>query len=376
MIPIRALGVGLAVGTITTPCAAQVALSLDGAATRVAYTDVPAASAFTVTPMLQVTRPLVSLFAVGSFSQVDGSGWSLQGTTSGSVFTPGGAGIRLEVGGLASGSTHGDGNGSAALSGRARLHWVGSRAGVWAGGGLGGAWNSLQWRTTREASGGAWLRAAPLTLIASATPTWIGDSLRFIDTEGTVRLVRGAVELAAFGGLRHWSRPSGVGSDAWAGVSGVVWLGPNVGIVGGGGAYPTDYGQGLPGGSYVTLGIRVATRRPAEAERAREPFRRPELTLPRRVVPAFEVRPLGDGRRMVRIEAPAARRVEVMGDFTEWKPVALRRGSGSAWTVALPIRPGTYRMNIRIDGGTWSVPPGVTALQDDFGGSVGILRVE
>ena len=63
-----------------------------------------------------------------------------------------------------------------------------------------------------------------------------------------------------------------------------------------------------------------------------------------------------------------------MGEFTDWRPVALHR-SGSDWTATLTVAPGTYRMNVRIDGGAWAVPPGVTALEDDFG-VVGILRIE
>jgi hypothetical protein len=323
--------------------------------------------------MLQVSRPLAWFAATGAVSQVE-TAWSLQGTASGSLFTRRFSGFQLEGGGLASGSTHEDGTSTSALQARARLHLTGNAAGGWAGGQLGTAWNSVQRQATRSGEVGAWAQSAPFTLVASAAPTWIGDSLRFVDGEAMVRVVRGRVELAAFGGLRHWQEPEDVGTDVWGGASAAVWLSRHLAIVGGGGSYLADYGQGFPGGSYVTLGIRVATRRPAEPEPVSEPLRRLPLTLPRSVVPAFEVRTVAGNRRLVRLRAPQARTVELMGEFTDWRPVALHR-SGSDWTATLTVAPGTYRMNLRIDGGAWAVPPGVTVLEDDFG-VVGILRIE
>jgi len=354
--------------------AAQVSAWIDGAGTRVAYSGVPGASALSVSPTLQVTRPLAWFAATGAFSQLE-EDWSLQGTASGSLFTRRFSGFQLEGSALASGSTHEDGTSTNALRGRARLHWTRGAAGVWAGGQLGTAWNSVRRQSTRLGDVGAWARAAPFTLVVTAMPTWIGDSLRFVDGDAAVRLVRGSLELAAFGGLRHWREPEDVGTDAWGGASAAVWLSQHLAIVGGGGSYLADFGQGFPGGSYVTLGIRVATRRPAEAEPVSEPLRRLPLTLPRSVVPAFEVRTVAGNRRLLRLRAPHARRVELMGEFTDWKPVALQRSGGSDWTATLTVPPGIYRMNVRIDGGAWAVPPGVTALEDDFG-VVGILRIE
>jgi hypothetical protein len=100
------------------------------------------------------------------------------------------------------------------------------------------------------------------------------------------------------------------------------------------------------------------------------------LTLPERVVPAFEVRTISGHRRLIRVRAPGARTVELMGDFTGWMPVILERSErGSAeWALLRSIPPGIYRLNLRVDGGAWGVPPGITALNDDFG-PVGILKI-
>ena len=47
-----------------------------------------------------------------------------------------------------------------------------------------------------------------------------------------------------------------------------------------------------------------------------------------------------------------------------------------AWSVALPIERGKYQMNIRINGGQWTVPPGLLTMADEFGGAVGLLVIE
>jgi hypothetical protein len=42
----------------------------------------------------------------------------------------------------------------------------------------------------------------------------------------------------------------------------------------------------------------------------------------------------------------------------------------------LPLKPGKYQMNLRIDGGNWLVPPGLLSMSDEFGGTVGLLVIE
>ena len=75
------------------------------------------------------------------------------------------------------------------------------------------------------------------------------------------------------------------------------------------------------------------------------------------------------------VHAPLATQVEVTGDFSNWEPVALSRTGSGEWSAVLPLSRGTYRFNVRIDGGAWIVPAGVSRLNDEFGGDVGLLRV-
>jgi hypothetical protein len=96
---------------------------------------------------------------------------------------------------------------------------------------------------------------------------------------------------------------------------------------------------------------------------------------------AAEVTPLfaavrDDSTRVrFRVRLPAASTVRVSGEPTRWVPVAMVRGKDGWWETALPVAPGTYRMNVSIDNAVWSPPPGVPVSRDEFGGLVGLVTV-
>jgi hypothetical protein len=367
------------------PLSAQMTAAIDGTGSRITYAGANGLSTVSLSPTLEWLTPSASFTAGGSFSQFTGGGWTLQGSTAGSLFTPAFAGFRGELAGGGVGSTYQDGSSAGEILGRGRLHWLETHGGAWIGGAIGGGWNGLGWQTDRRADLGAWLRRNGVTLAARAAPTWLGDSLRFLDADLTLRSVTGPVELSAFGGSRHWSRPGGAAGSTWGGGSGAVWFGPHLSLVAAGGSYPVDYAQGLPAGTYVSLGLRLASRRSGrdtpQPVAARVPEARngpPSAINPRLRTPAvatFEVRASGAGRQTFRVNAPAARTIELMGDFTQWRAVRLLRASDGTWSVTLPVSPGVYRMNVRVDDRSWGVPPGVPALTDDFGGVVGLLQV-
>jgi len=50
--------------------------------------------------------------------------------------------------------------------------------------------------------------------------------------------------------------------------------------------------------------------------------------------------------------------------------------SGAVWRLSMPIARGTHQINLRVNGGRWLVPPGLTPITDEFGGAVGLLVVE
>lgn len=82
----------------------------------------------------------------------------------------------------------------------------------------------------------------------------------------------------------------------------------------------------------------------------------------------------GDERRL-RIRAVNADTVEITGDFSDWDAVPLTRAPDGWWETSLTLSPGIHRMNVRLNGGHWIVPEGMTSIADDFGGEVGLLVV-
>jgi hypothetical protein len=100
-------------------------------------------------------------------------------------------------------------------------------------------------------------------------------------------------------------------------------------------------------------------------------------TVPAGPIESFSVGPSADRRhRTIAVRARAAGSVEITGDFTGWRPVQLTRGRDGRWMAALPITPGTHEMALRLDGGPWIVPPGLTIIRDEFGGTSGLLVVK
>ena len=81
------------------------------------------------------------------------------------------------------------------------------------------------------------------------------------------------------------------------------------------------------------------------------------------------------GEYVFSVRLPQARVVEVSGDFNNWHAVKLEQTRPGIWEVVLPVSPGTYRMNLRVDGERWIAPPGTTAVDDEFNGRVGLVIV-
>jgi hypothetical protein len=112
-------------------------------------------------------------------------------------------------------------------------------------------------------------------------------------------------------------------------------------------------------GRFVRVGLRVdmvGSRRP-------DPLPPPAPTMSA----ATAVIDVSQGMPRLVVRAPDSDRIEVMGDFTAWQPKAMSRSAGGQWTF--PVRAGVLRFNIRIDGGTWTVPAGVSVVADEFSGA-------
>jgi hypothetical protein len=78
---------------------------------------------------------------------------------------------------------------------------------------------------------------------------------------------------------------------------------------------------------------------------------------------------------VVKVRLHDVARVEIAGDFTDWKPVALEPLHGGWWTQVFHVAPGLYRVQLRMDGGVWQSPPGLPRAEDGPGGPSGTLVI-
>jgi hypothetical protein len=97
-----------------------------------------------------------------------------------------------------------------------------------------------------------------------------------------------------------------------------------------------------------------------------EPVRAPRF-------PRAEVMVEGEATKLVLV-APRAHLLELRGDFTDWRPMHPRETAPGRWVH--PLGAGVYRLNIRLDGGDWTVPANLPTVPDEFTGApVAVLVV-
>jgi hypothetical protein len=348
------------------------------------YDGYLASAAVSVTPALQLDAPLATVTARGTYLLFQSGNHSLQGLVAASAFTPAvGGALRGELAATAGASSYVQSDAPTTRYGhalaRGRLHVMRNDRGAYAGVALGRSALGAGSSAATAFGVGGWRRfrrAAAVDL--SVTATRVGE-LRYVDAEGAVRWTRRRLDLDVSGGARSWSR--GGGRGAFGEAIATYWLSPQLAIVGSGGRYPTDPARGSIAGRYAALAFRVARRvspQPAASLAYLRPYRFSGRGRDGAGVrlPGVEVTGAPNGQRTIRIRVPAASTVELMSDFTDWQAVPLARAEGDLWELTLPLAPGTYRFNVRADGGTWVVPPGVTAFADDFGGIVAMLVVK
>jgi hypothetical protein len=165
---------------------------------------------------------------------------------------------------------------------------------------------------------------------------------------------------------RRFSR-STAETTIW-GLSASRSIAPSLALVAAAGRAGSDPVTSVPGARYFALGLRLKVGQqvvnPLPAATART------ATAPFRIGPAVAA-----GREIV-VQAADARAVELAGDFTDWKPVALQPWGDDGWRALLPISSGLHRLAIRIDGGAWRAPAGTRPITSEFGGEVAEVIVE
>ncbi len=365
----------------TASAAQRVQSSLDVGAVSLRYADTLSVSAAALTPDVRVDWERAIAQVSGTFSQFSSGGWSTQAAFSGSLFTTTRRSLLGELAGFAGGSAHQNGTRTGLTSVSGRLHTVSARWGGFVGAGGGATWDGSAWRRLVRGELGGWVRNDAGVALLTISPVAVNDSIRYTDGQLSLSRTLSSVDLSVLAGTRGGSQAPGVGTrtTSWASLSAVAWLNPRLGVVASGGTYPVDPTQGFPGGRFVSLSVRIGS-----------PHKRVTMkTNPdaagvggltsfgaAAAVEGFHTDRKSPGSVSLVVNAAGAQIVEVSGDFTGWIPMKLERAGNGWWSATLRLTPGQYQMNVRIDGGSWLVPPGLLSLQDEFGGSVGLLVID
>ncbi|MGD8601214.1 MAG: glycogen-binding domain-containing protein [Gemmatimonadota bacterium] len=338
---------------------------MDLSASRISYDSLAPLDAPSVSLLAEWQRPSLFGRLSGGATSFRGSGWSTQGRANlAGWLSPFGilSPIRLELGAGAGGSHHSSGFDSGVASLDGRVHLVGGGAGAWGGVRLSRAKNSYDSASIGVISpeAGAWMQSGWLRGMVSYEHTRIsGDS--YPEASVSLTLTRGALDVSAYGGAREWPGDAGLGDELWGGVSAVYWVTSHVAVTLSGGKYAWDVVQGLPGGDFVSIGVRLTPRRSRPI---------PLLATAPIVYTSEDV-----SSGAIAFDLDGVERVEIAGDWTGWEPVPMARDVAGRWVLPAELAPGTYRFNLRIDGERWIVPEGFVTIDDGFGGTVGLLIV-
>ena len=208
--------------------------------------------------------------------------------------------------------------------------------------------------------------------IRAVNRAFVGDT-QYSDIGLTASGQRGRTALETALGARVLSR--GAGRGVYGEASAILSLNDRLALVISGGRYPTDPIRGSIAGRYASAALRLHI----------QPKRAIALGAPQlgtgadgeiaSASPMLSARPDGSGRARLIVRAPNATLVEIAGDFTEWRPIALQRAPNGDWEIVQVVTSGVHRVNVRIDGGPWTVPAGTTRLAGDFGDYVGVFVV-
>lgn len=182
------------------------------------------------------------------------------------------------------------------------------------------------------------------------------------DVEGRLGWTVGRASMEAVVGARP--RVASYAAAVWTRIGASYPVNDRLSLAAFAGTDPGHVGFGVPSSMFASVALRARPwRRTAGTGRDLSPL------------VAFTATREGAAGYRVTYLATHAKTVEVSGDFNRWSPVALRQTHAGVWEVMLPLTPGTYRVNVRIDGGRWLPPAGLPQAEDDFNGAVGVLVV-
>jgi hypothetical protein len=348
---------------------------------------------FRIAPSLQIKTRSLSLDAGGDFAGHTEHGWQSVGHFHGTLRQTLGGQVDVQAGIEAGASRTRWGQSSGGWLGLGRIQLGSETRGLAFGAGSGQTFASSGnlplsrieaggWSRLGRINFGFWLKRTGLFVPGSPVENDGGprDTLgsgvtggqrrllqdHYTDIEATLGWARGNLALEAGAGRR-------IGKafryTSWH-VQALYQMTNRVALVASSGQFPVDVVSGLPSGGFTTLSMRFNLRNDPPAPS------RSSLSRSRSSLAAFTAAPAENGTHLIVVRVPEARTVEMMGDFTDWTPVLLVPGESDYWRLRMKIPAGMHEVNLRVDGGPWTVPAGLTTMDDGLGGTVGMFVVE
>jgi hypothetical protein len=337
--------------------------------------------------------------ATGEYRELAPTGHGLVGSARGSWFAGIARPLRLEVTAEGRGMQDSRDTFRGTWGAGLRLHLADDTRGLWLGSQLGSdrfggtlRWEGAAWRRWGLVS--FQLRGWQLTALNQLRETSPFDTLSPMDSlrqqlkvttdvGAWLRWTPGRFDLGAATGWRIGATEpgdrTGLGADGstsqgsgdaartrarqWWMVEGTWWFSSRAGLHSEVGTYPSEIALGTSSGSFFRLGIRATL-----TSNRGSPVRRPGGS-------GFESRRGDYGVEFI-LNAPSARRVELMADFTDWAPVDMAPVGAGRWRLTLPVSSGLHHVNVRYDGGPWRSPPGTRKVRDEFDRETGVMVVD
>lgn len=322
---------------------------------------------------------LVSLFHDGTYSLqggLEGSRRS-QPVPSAPSFSPLFTSMRSELAVDAASTAQSGFMPTLQLTGRARVLFEHDEHGARMGGGVARSFDGHVWQTAVLGEAMAWMRRGTAFYSLTTTPMQlaVGDVLG--DTEGAVAWSRGETFLTTSLGIRLGESQRdavtwGSMTLTWP-VRSDLWTTFSIG------SYPANLIQGLPGGRFAAMTMRLPNGRlpplrlrPPPLPPPPEP---PELLVQERLAITIGFALDSADLREIRVWAPGITVVELMADFVDWIPVPLIKQPNGEWRGYYRVAPGLHRLNLRLEGQEIDVPTHLPREKDDFIGAVGLIIV-
>ena len=361
--------------SLASPLAAQTVATLEIGPRVVEYDGFLVSGAATATPSLRYDTPNLSLGTQGTLVVFESGREILQWTAAAAWLTAPSGAWRAEFSGSLGLSKYQGTAGFGHVLGRTRLHFQDDRNGGWVSAGTGQSFGPFA-TTPFEFGLGLWTVQERLGLSASITGSSVEGS-SYVDMLGAARWSTGPMQLDAQAGLRPPT--DGATGEVYGQLQALARLNEKITVTVSGGTYPSDPLRGVLGAKYLAAGLRLqlfgspaptapiivrALERVANAVAESEHGTQARLDIAR-----------GGNSTTFRIDARGAATVDLMGDFTDWEPVALTRVGPGIWEITISIPPGVHRLNLRIDDGAWLVPAGTRLEETEFGGAVGVVLI-